>query len=199
MDFLKYLAGKLYMFYLRDLKSRWAKRYSILNSGPRKCMEYRIFPHFYADDRLQNLLLVGVAGCTRHYEDYFKGKKMVYTIDVDPEKAESGIPDRHIVDSVDNIDRHFKEATFDAVLMNGVYGWGLNDEAALIRSLEKIGKVLRRGGILMFGWDKVTKYDPINLDSKPYFKDFEKIKMAGTERIEMDNKHHHIFDFYRKP
>ena len=199
VDFINLLKAKWGIFYLREIKSRWTKRFNILNSGPRRCMEYRIFPYFHANSDIQNILLVGVAECTRHYEDYFKDKKLVYTIDIDPEKAVSGIPGRHITDTVENIDKYFPDPTFDAVLMNGVYGWGMNDEASLIRSLEKVRKVLKKGGVLLFGWDKVPKYDPIDLDSKPYFKDFEKFRITGVERVELDNKHHHIFDFYRKP
>jgi SAM-dependent methyltransferase len=185
------------MFFLRNIKQRSAN-YNILRSGPRKCLEFRLFPYFHDSDDFQTILLVGVAPCTQHYGEYFKHKKAVYSIDVDPKRAAFGVPGYHTTDFIENIEKYFKDNYFDSVLMNGVYGWGLDKEESLIKAIGAIKRILRRGGVLLFGWDKVPKYDPLDLDSKSYFRDFVKIEISGASRIELDNKHHHIFDFYRK-
>ena len=195
---IAYLKGLIHIYLLRHV-FHYFRPYNILRSSPRRCLEYRLFPYFYARDEFQNMLFVGVAGCTKHYEDYFAHKRSIYSIDIDPEKAVSGVAGRHIVDSVENIDKYFKDGSLDAVLMNGVYGWGLDNEEALLRSIEKIKKALRSGGVLLFGWDKVPKHDPINLDDKKCFSDFKRIKIFGKSRIELDNKHRHIYDVYVKP
>ena len=137
--------------------------------------------------------------CTQHYPEYFRHKSSFYTIEIDPAKSDRGAPGHHITDSIENIGNYFKEGTFDCVLMNGVYGWGLNDEPTLLRSLSAVLRVLKKSGVLLWGWDKSPKYDPLNLDGKPYFRDFEKYEIGGAARIELDNKHHHIYDLYRKP
>jgi len=192
------LPGLFHIFFLRNVKHRFAK-YNILRSGPRKCLEFRLFPYFHDSDEFQNILLVGVSSCTEHYDEYFARKKSVRSIDLDPERARFGCRGgRHIVDSVENIDKYFGEGELDAVLMNGVYGWGLDKEESLVKALGAVRRVLRQGGVLLFGWNKVPKYDPIGLDDKPYFRDFERMQISGASRIELDNKHRHIFDFYRK-
>lgn len=198
MNLWKYFVGKVYLFYLRNIKRYWTN-YSILRAAPRRYLEYRFFPRFYADGEIQNILLVGVAPYTRHYADYFKGKKGVWSIDVDPERANSGVAGQHIIDSVENVDKYFKEGSIDCVIMNGVYGWGLDKEEAVVKTLDGIKKILRKGGILLFGWNKVPKYDPIYLDGRPYFNGLERFKINGASRTELDAKHHDVFDVYRKP
>ena len=198
MNRLKRIVGRLYMFYLRNVKRLWA-RYKLSAAADRKYMECRIFPHFFADDELQNILFVGVAPYTRHYNEYFKRKKNLSSLDIDPNQADFGVPEHHIIDSVENVDKYFKEGSIDCVMINGVYGWGLNDEGAVRKSIEGMRKVLKKGGILLFGWDKVPKFDPVYLDGQPYFDSLERFKINGASRIELDGKWHHVFDIYRKP
>ena len=195
----RYLIGLWKIYFIRRFKYLW-KKYNILRSSPRRCLEYRIMPYFFAHEEFQNILLVGVSSCTEHYDEYYGGKTSVRSIDNDPEKARYGCRGgRHIVDSIEDIDRHFSENYFDVVFMNGVYGWGLNNEETLIKSLQNIRKVLKSGGILVFGWDKTPRYDPVDLDSKPYFSDFKEFELSGTPRINLDNKHRHTYQFFQKP
>jgi len=196
--FLAYLTGLWKIYFIRRFKYLW-KKYNILRSSPRRCLEYRILPYIYAHREYQNILFVGVAGCTVHYEDYLSHKKNLWTIDLDPEKAVSGMKGRHFVDSIENIDKYFWDGQLDAVIMNGVYGWGLDDETALDNSLKKIFRALRPGGLLVFGWDKTPKHDPIGLDDRPHFSDYKDFDIFGRSRIELDNKHHHIYSFHKKP
>lgn len=187
------------MFFLRNLK-RWQARYNIKRSPARRTLEYRILPYFLVNEEFRRILLVGTASFTRHYDLFFAGKEAVYTIDNDPRFADYGIRGRHIIDSIENIDRHFDEGYFDCVLMNGIYGWGLDEKEALEKSLRNIRKVLRSGGVLLFGWNKVRDHDPLNLDSERYFRDFDEFKGLGKSRIEIpSNASNHIFSFYQKP
>jgi SAM-dependent methyltransferase len=194
---LKYISGLWRIYFIRRFEYLW-KHYNILRSKPRRCLEYAIFPHFYASDEFKNMLFIGVSTCTEHYDDYFR-KKTFHTIDIDPERAKYGSKKRHIIDSAERVAKYFPENSLDAVIMNGVYGWGLDDEGTLVKTIEGIKKILRPGGVFVFGWDKVPKYDPIDIEKKDFFVGFEPYRIFGKTRIELDTKHRHIYIFFRKP
>jgi hypothetical protein len=60
-------------------------------------------------------------------EDSFAGHDY-YTIDVNPSAVAYGAgPRNHFVDSVEHADRYFDPASLDAILLNGVFGYGLDD------------------------------------------------------------------------
>ena len=194
------------MSFVQDFGARWEMfllrnrgKYKTKNTTARRCFEYCILPHFYVRAEFQDILIVGVVSFTRHYDEYFKGKRSVYTIDSNPNAASLGIRGRHIIDSIENIDMHFGPNSLDCVLMNGVYGWGLDGEGAVQKALANIRKVLRKGGVLVLGWDKTKEHDPLNLDGKPYFRDFSEYKGLGGSRIKAPfSRLNHIFDFYMK-
>jgi SAM-dependent methyltransferase len=192
-----YFVGLFRIYFIRRFEYLW-KHYNILRSRPRRCLEYGIFPHFYAHEEFKDMLFIGVSSCTEHYDEYFKNKTF-YTIDIDPERARYGSKKRHIIDSAENITKYFKDGSLDAVIMNGVYGWGLDDDKTLIKTIEGIKRILRPGGVFVFGWDKVPKYDPIDIDGKNLFGGFSSYSILGKTRIELKTKHRHIYCFYQKP
>lgn len=162
-------------------------------------MEYCLLPHFHADDRIQKILIVGVAHYSAHYDEYFNHKQSVYSIDPDTKTARFGCKDRHFIDYIQHVDQYFDDGTFDCVLMNGVYGHGLDKENDLQKALDKVYNVLGNKGILLFGWDKQQGVDPIDLDSKSLFEKYSPYTINGSSRIRITKKgQHHIFDIYQK-
>ena len=94
----------------------------------RDILETVILPQFASCRDVRRVLFVGCAEYTRDYENYFAGHDY-YTIDVDPATAAYGAcrPNHHFVDSVEHVGRYFQPPFFDVILLNGVFGAGLDD------------------------------------------------------------------------
>jgi hypothetical protein len=52
-------------------------------------------------------------------------RKTFTTLDVNPAKSHYGAQ-RHIVDTVLNLERHAPANSIDVIFFNGIIGWGLN-------------------------------------------------------------------------
>jgi SAM-dependent methyltransferase len=167
----------------------------------RNYFEYSILPYFHNEQRFQRILFVGVARFTQHYLPYFNNKELIRTIDTDPDVASFSSPAIHIVDSIENIDQHVDSGTFDLVLMNGVYGWGLASEDALQNSINNIHKVMKPEGVLLFGWNEMDEYDPLKIRTRDYFDQFEPYPFNGKAEIKFPtprNPKQHVYSFYKK-
>jgi hypothetical protein len=57
----------------------------------------------------------------------------------------------HIVGRVEDVEAHLGPGSVDAVVMNGVIGFGLDEPAAVERALDACHAVLRPGGELVLG------------------------------------------------
>lgn len=171
------------------------------SSNIRNYFEYTLLPNFHNDPKFQRILMVGVARFTQHYLPYFKNKEHLRTIDTDPEVARYSKTEIHIVDSIENIDQHADGDTFDLVLMNGVYGWGLSGEDSLKKSLDAVHKVMKKDGVLLFGWNEMDEYDPLQIRSKTYFDSFRPYEFDGRTEIKLPqsrNPKNHVYSFYKK-
>ena len=104
-------------------------------------LERTIFRHLLDRPEYHRILFVGCAWYTQHYPRWFAQKEF-YTIEIDPALARFGAQ-RHRIDSCENIDRHFDTDSLDCVILNGVYGFGLNALPAITRTFEGIHAVLR--------------------------------------------------------
>ncbi len=93
----------------------------------RYLLEQVIFAELLARDDMQRLPFVGCDIYTAHYPRIFSGRTFI-TIDSDPAKARYGSV-RHIVDTIAALERHVDPCSLDAVICNGVIGWGLIDQA----------------------------------------------------------------------
>ena len=63
---------------------------------------------------------------------------------------------RHIVDSIENLDRHCDPGYLDVIICNGVLGFGLNQKETAERAFSQGSKCLRPCGVLIHGWDDET-------------------------------------------
>lgn len=85
-----------------------------------------------------------------------------WTTDIIPENAVWGHPERHIVCDIADITGHFPESHFDAVLFNGVMGYGVTG-AHMTTIAPALHAVLRAPGFLLIGWNKGLVEDPLTL------------------------------------
>jgi SAM-dependent methyltransferase len=135
----------------------------------RRVLENTILPALSAQRDVQRVLFVGVQNYTRHYPALFAGKAFT-TMDPDPTVAAMGA-DRHVVDGVQSLPQHFPPDSFDAIVMNGVIGWGLDRASDIDTALGACAQALRAGGVLVLGVNeqKAGYLDPRGLPAMAGF------------------------------
>lgn len=85
----------------------------------------------------------------------------VWTTDIDPTAARWGREGRHRTGDVCEADRLFSDLTFDAVVCNGVLGYGVDSPDQQQRALKALAAILRPGGRLLLGWNTDKIADPV--------------------------------------
>jgi len=164
----------------------------------RLVLERQIFTYYESDQNIRDVLFIGCDADTARYERFFDQTRFV-TVEPDPNNRDFGATE-HIVDSMENLDAYFEPESFDLVICNGVFGWGLDEFDNCQAAFQQAHRVLRDGGQLMVGWNDVPRRTPVALESIPSLSQFEKydFPVFGTWRYLTDTVYRHTFDFYRK-
>lgn len=164
----------------------------------RKVLEDEVFPHLL-ESGCRRVLFVGCDWYTRCYNDVFQNLEY-WTLELDPEKERFG-SDRHIVDTVENVADHFEEGYFDAIVCNGVFGWGLNERHAVEKAFGGCLRCLRPGGLFVLGWNDVVEHRPFPLDDCHSLSQFDRYELPSlaTTDYRTPTKNRHTFSFYQKP
>jgi len=164
-------------------------------SEDRRVLEQVIIPFILSRFEPRTVLDIGREAYETFYNGFFTGRE-VWTIDRNPDNAPFGSRN-HIVDDVVNLRDHFEERFFDFVLMNGVFGWGLNEGPAIEQAFAAIGTVLKPGGIFVLGWNNTPELTPVPLDQvqalrmfRPFF--FEPLNGTSFQC----STYEHIYSFY---
>jgi hypothetical protein len=107
---------------------------------------------------------------------------------------------RHIIDSCEHIDRHFPAGTLDAVILNGVYGFGLNQLNAIQTTLSQIHQALSPSGLFVFGWNDLPATAPYPIQELTELNKFTPYTFPPLQSsvYESDPKNRHRFHFYLK-
>ena len=100
------------------------------------------------------VLFVGVRFYTRNYASRCGGAEFV-TLDRDPAMRRHGARS-HAVAPLEELGRHFPAGHFTHIVVNGVFGWGLDEPGAADRALAACHAALRPGGWLVLGEDLTT-------------------------------------------
>lgn len=146
-----------------ELRARWWLRLETrLRTEDRRVLETIILPHFAGRDDIERVLFVGCAVYTRHYPALLPGKEF-FTIDCDPRQRRFG-SSHHIVDRLENLERHVKPGFFDLVLCNGVFGWGLQQPMQCETAFSACYRCLRAGGEMVLGWNDIRQRRPFPLE-----------------------------------
>ena len=107
-------------------------------------------------------------GCRRYTKDYGrlleKNGGECWTVDIEIEHAKWGEKGRHLTGDLLSIDQLVAAATFDSVLCNGVFGFGVDTRSAQLAALRAMAKILKPGGRLLLGWNTERVEDPLRLD-----------------------------------
>ena len=144
----------------------------------------------------ERILFVGTRRYTAHYGRSFAGTRTEFwTTDIDPEAARWGEPGRHIVCDARALDSCFAPRSFDLVMLNGVLGWGVDDQDGMEQAVASAHAVLKPGGFLLLGWNSDRITDPAGLSNLRSL--FAPTKLAGMpERQEFPDVTH-VYAFFR--
>jgi SAM-dependent methyltransferase len=167
----------------------------------RQVLERIIFPFLNDSPALARILFVGCAWYTQHYPRIFAAKDF-WTLECDPAQARFGSR-RHVIDRCERVAAHFPPGHLDAVVCNGVYGYGLNDAGDLRRAGAGFHEVLRPGGLLIFGWNNVPAHDPLGLGvgrDGVVFPGFVPARSSpfGGWRHEVPSRNRHTYEFLER-
>lgn len=125
----------------------------------RRVLTRDILGELARDPSVQRILFVGVQWYTKDYPALVRGKTFA-TIDPEPKVAVFG-GSPHVVGVAQDIATHFPGEPFDAIVMSGVIGFGLNDRAGVEAALAACAAKLRPGGWLVLG---VNELKPTHID-----------------------------------
>jgi SAM-dependent methyltransferase len=175
----------------------WLGRRLLLNTDARRTLEQRILPVLAADDRLQSVLFVGCEWYTWRYTVLFRRREF-WTIERRPIVSRRFGGRRAITDDVQRLERHVPPASFDAIICNGVFGWGLDTTEDATAAIDQFRRALRPGGLLLIGWTDAVGRRPMNFDDPAAVPGFSPHIFAplGTERWLTSNRPPHIFSFF---
>ncbi len=171
-----------------------------IRSADRAVLEGTLLPTLAADPRLRSLVFVGCGPYTRHYATLFApATERFRTMDIDPRRARHGHTG-HVVAAVQDIAAHFPAESVDAIVCNGVYGFGLDDRAELEAALHASAAVLRPGGRFVLGWNDVPAFAPFDPAEVALAAGLVgESALLGRWRLVTDTPTRHTFDSYVKP
>lgn len=111
------------------------------------------------------ILWVGCRRYTRNYGSLLqRDGAECWTTDIEPAHAQWGQPGRHFTWDLTAIDTLLAPNSFDTVLCNGVFGFGIDTRAAQLAALRAMAAILKPGGRLLLGWNTDRVEDPLTLD-----------------------------------
>ena len=191
--------------WLKRLVPRSAKRLVLLHlvgSGrhykappSREWLETQVLPQL-PDLGFHRILFVGAGPYTWHYERVVRKAGGIWTtVDHNPSASVWG-GRRHIQARVQDIGRYCAEGAVDAVILNGVFGFGLNTIAEMNDAVQAVRKILRPGGLLLLGWNTDLTPDPLDLEQmRDGFVDPSELPFPARLRFKGET---HVYDFARR-
>jgi SAM-dependent methyltransferase len=86
-----------------------------------------------------------------------------WTTDIEITHARWGAAGRHLTCDLLNINQLLAPGSFDSVLCNGVFGYGVNTRESQLAALRAMAAILKPGGKLLLGWSTDRVEDPLTL------------------------------------
>ncbi len=184
-----------YFFYSRYLIKKYA--YQRLRFEDRDVLERIIFPYVLAYFNPNTILDIGREDYQQFYNHFFKGREL-WTIDKDPARREFGAKN-HIVGDAARLKKYFAPNYFDFILMNGVFGWGLNNPKDIERAFSHIYEILKPGGLFIFGWNDIEDLKPIAPEKIRALKKFQPFYFPPLKTSSFKCRTgEHTYNFYLK-
>ncbi len=135
-------------------------------------------------------------GCRKYTAGYYalleQAGAEVWTTDIESRLARWGRKGRHRTGDICEADRLFADTTFDAVLCNGVLGYGVDSVGQQTQALEALSRILIPGGRLLIGWNTDKISDPVAAGLTSSW--FSPVRFAGqSSRVRFDDSTH-VYD-----
>ena len=170
-----------------------------LRSDARRTLEQLILPALCTDQRIRGVLFIGVARYTSWYSTLFGLRRGLTfsTIDPDPAVERWGAKGHHRVDQFESLasDNSSREK-YDAVVANGLFGYGTNTTEAAANVLNTAHIVLRKDGLLLVGFSDEGTFDLTLVD--PAHFEAETIPGLSSHVHVSKNRNHHSFACFKK-
>lgn len=132
----------------------------ISRSPDRPILVERYLPAFAAAGG--RILWVGCRPYTADYPERLERQGAeVWTTDIDARSAAWGRAGRHRTGDLRDVARLFGDLQFDAILCNGVLGWGVDRPGDQAAALTAMAQILKPGGRLLLGWNIDRTPDPL--------------------------------------
>jgi SAM-dependent methyltransferase len=107
-------------------------------------------------------------GCRRYTRDYGALLERTggecWTTDIEITHAKWGQSGRHFTWDLVAIDELIAGSSFDSVLCNGVFGFGVDTRESQGAALKAMSRILKPGGRLLLGWNTDRVEDPRTFD-----------------------------------
>ena len=87
---------------------------------------------------------------------------VVWTMDIDPAALRWGHPQRHRAGDLTLADSLFADQRFDAIVCNGVLGYGVNRPDEQRRALAAMAAIMTPGARLLLGWNTDKIPSPVD-------------------------------------
>lgn len=157
-------------------------------------METEILPRI-ARGAAGTVLFVGCAPYTWRYRRFFTGGATRYvTTDINPGAIVWGARE-HVTCPVQEIHTRFPADSIDVVILNGVFGFGVDSESDMNRAVSSIHRVLTPAGALLIGWNTDLVPDPVSLDAvRRLYRHEGAMGLAARKSFENDT---HVYDLFR--
>ncbi|MCK0769995.1 class I SAM-dependent methyltransferase [Chromohalobacter canadensis] len=167
--------------------------------GDRQLLEKVILPALAREVGVGHVLLVGCAWYTRDYPDLFPTSR-VTTLDVDPAKSPFGA-ERHIVADMIALAAHLPPESLDAVVCNGVLGWGLDSPDDIETAFASAVACLRPGGHLLLGWNDIPPYNAVPPDAVAALDEVYPRAIPGLDQHSLIalERNQHCYQAFQKP
>jgi peptidoglycan/LPS O-acetylase OafA/YrhL len=165
----------------------------------RRVLEQIIFEHYRNDPDIKSVLFVGCDSYTAHYQHRYFAVHDYWTIDPNPGSRRFGAT-QHINARLEDLGRFFPSRFFDLVILNGVYGWGLNGAEDCDAAVSQCHSCLTEGGHFLIGWNDVPGRDPAPLSAVPSLARFSEYAFPafGAPRYLTDTPYRHTYWFFRR-
>ena len=159
----------------------------------RRYLTGEMFPVLAA--RGGKVLFVGCRPYNRHYPALLEqGGAECWTLDRDPAVARWGAPNRHIVSPIQEAPAHVSPASFDTVVLSGVFGYGLDNSSDQEAALCASRRLLQEDGWFVLGWNNDLCANPAALPSLQQH--FRPASLGGLPLRKTFADSTHVFDFF---
>lgn len=185
---LVYLPVKRWLLLNFRLDNKYFK-----NQPDRIWLDQKLYPKLSALKQ-GRILFVGCAFYTWESLKLFNKGVDLVTVDIDENNVIWG-GKKHLVASILDIDKHVEPHSFDIVLLNGIFGHGVDTPEMQEQTYKALHNILKPDGLLQIGWNHDLISDPTELEVSK--KLFYKTEYEGLPQRTTFSDSTHIFDFMR--